>query len=77
DDIIIDGSAGQVHLRPTPEVEQTYIDKVRISARRRAHYAALRAKPSITRDGVEVTLLHNSGLVADLPMLDDTGAAGV
>ncbi|MEO8883070.1 MAG: putative PEP-binding protein, partial [Devosia sp.] len=34
-------------------------------------------KASITRDGVDVTLLHNSGLVADLPMLDDTGAAGV
>ena len=32
DDIIIDGPLGQVHLRPTPEVEQTYIDKVRISA---------------------------------------------
>ncbi|ODT67480.1 MAG: phosphoenolpyruvate--protein phosphotransferase [Pelagibacterium sp. SCN 63-23] len=77
DDIIIDGSAGQVHLRPTPEVEQTFIDKVRISARRRAHYAALKNKPSVTRDGVEVTLLHNSGLVADLPMLEDTGAAGV
>ncbi|MBK1795297.1 phosphoenolpyruvate--protein phosphotransferase [Devosia sp. WQ 349] len=77
DDIIIDGPAGQVHLRPTPEVEQTYIDKVRVSARRRAHYAALRNKPSVTKDGVEITLLHNSGLVADLPMLDDTGASGV
>ncbi len=77
DDIIIDGPLGQVHLRPTPEVEQTYIDKVRISARRRAHYAALKNKPSVTRDGIEITLLHNSGLVADLPMLDDTGAAGV
>ena len=77
DDIIIDGSAGVVHLRPTPDVEQTYIDKVRISARRRAHYAALKDKPSVTRDGVEITLLHNSGLVADLPMLNDTGAAGV
>ncbi len=77
DDIIIDGSAGQVHLRPTPEVEQTYIDKVRVSARRRAHYAALKSKPSVTRDGVDITLLHNSGLVADLPMLDDTGAMGV
>lgn len=77
DDIIIDGSAGQVHLRPTPEVEQTYIDKVRVSARRRAHYAALKSKPSVTRDGVDITLLHNSGLVADLPMLDDTGAVGV
>jgi phosphotransferase system, enzyme I, PtsP len=77
DDIIIDGPLGQVHLRPTPDVEQTFIDKVRISAKRRAHYAALKDKPSVTRDGIEITLLHNSGLVADLPMLDDTGAAGV
>lgn len=77
DDIILDGPLGQVHLRPTREVEQTYIDKVRVSARRRAHYAALKNKPSITRDGVDITLLHNSGLVADLPMLDDTGASGV
>lgn len=77
DDIIIDGAAGIVHLRPTPEVEQTYIDKVRLSAKRRAHYAALRGKPSVTRDGIAITLLHNSGLVADLPMLDETGATGV
>ncbi|MCP8885344.1 phosphoenolpyruvate--protein phosphotransferase [Devosia sp. XJ19-1] len=77
DDIILDGPLGQVHLRPTPDVEQTYVDKVRISARRRAHYAALKDKPSVTRDGIKITLLHNSGLVADLPMLDDTGAAGV
>jgi phosphotransferase system enzyme I (PtsP) len=77
DDIIIDGPAGQVHLRPTPEVEQTYVDKVRISAKRRAHYAALKNRPAVTRDGFGITLLHNSGLVADLPMLDDTGAEGV
>ncbi|MBJ3786182.1 phosphoenolpyruvate--protein phosphotransferase [Devosia sediminis] len=77
DDIIIDGPLGQVHLRPTPDVEQTYVDKVRISAKRRAHYAELKDRPSITRDGIDITLLHNSGLVADLPMLDDTGASGV
>ena len=28
DDIIVDGSAGKVHLRPTPEVVQVYVDKV-------------------------------------------------
>jgi len=66
-----------VHLRPTPDIEQAYVDKVRVTAKRRAHYAALKDKPSITKDGVDITLLHNSGLVADLPMLDDTGAAGV
>jgi phosphotransferase system enzyme I (PtsP) len=77
DDIIVDGSGGTVHLRPTPDVEQTYIERVRLTAKRLAHYLELRDKPSITRDGVEITLLHNSGLVADLPMLDETGAAGV
>ncbi len=77
DDIIVDGPAGTVHLRPTPDVEQTYVDKVRLTAKRQAHYLELRDRPSVTRDGVGITLLHNSGLVADLPMLDDTGAAGV
>lgn len=77
DDIIVDGSAGTVHLRPTPDVEQTYVEKVRLSAKRRAHYLALRDLPSITRDGEKITLLHNSGLVADLPMLNETGAEGV
>ena len=77
DDIILDGTNGTVHLRPTADVEQVYVERVRVSARRRAHYLELRDRPSITRDGIEVTLLHNSGLVADLPMLNETGAAGV
>lgn len=77
DDIIVDGPAGTVYLRPTPDIEQTYVDKVRVSAKRRAHYLTLKDKPSVTRDGINITLLHNSGLVADLPMLNDTGAVGV
>ena len=77
DDIIADGATGTVHLRPTPDVEQTYVDKVRLSAKRRAHYLTLKDKPAVTRDGVNITMLHNSGLVADLPMLNDTGASGV
>ena len=77
DDIIVDGATGTVHLRPTPDVEQTYVEKVRLSAKRRAHYLALRDLPSVTRDGQKITLLHNSGLVADLPMLNETGAEGV
>ena len=77
DDIIVDGQAGIVHLRPTAEMIQVYVDKVRITAKRRAHYLEFKDKPAITRDGVAITLLHNSGLVADLPMLHDTGASGV
>ncbi|MDB5540375.1 MAG: peptidase [Devosia sp.] len=77
DDIIVDGQAGTVYLRPTPDMIQVYVDKVRLGAKRRAHYLELKDKPAITRDGVEVTLLHNSGIVADLPMLQETGASGV
>lgn len=77
DDIIVDGQAGTVYLRPTPDMIQVYVDKVRLGAKRRAHYLELKDKPAITRDGHEITLLHNSGIVADLPMLQDTGASGV
>ena len=77
DDIIVDAPAGTVHLRPSRDMIQVYVDKVRLGAKRRAHYLALKDKPACTKDGVEITLLHNSGLVADLPMLQDTGAAGV
>ena len=77
DDIIVDGQTGTVFLRPTPDMIQVYVDKVRLGAKRRAHYRELKDRPAITRDGVEVTLLHNSGIVADLPMLQETGAAGV
>ena len=77
DDIIVDGQTGTVFLRPTPDMIQVYVDKVRLGAKRRAHYRELKDRPAVTRDGVEVTLLHNSGIVADLPMLQETGAAGV
>ncbi|MEX0860203.1 MAG: phosphoenolpyruvate--protein phosphotransferase [Cucumibacter sp.] len=77
DDIIVDATTGTVHLRPPPDVEATYVDKIRLSAKRQERYSALRDKPSVTRDGVAVTLLHNSGLIADLPALNETGAEGV
>lgn len=77
DDVIVDGDTGTVHLRPTPDVEAIYVDKVRLRARRQEQYEALRSKPSVTKDGVAISLLHNSGLVADLPALDETGAEGV
>ncbi|WP_424984165.1 phosphoenolpyruvate--protein phosphotransferase [Maritalea sp. S77] len=77
DDVILDCQQGIVHLRPSVDVMATYADKVRMSAKRQERFAALRDKPSITRDGAEITLLHNSGLIADLPAIEETGAAGI
>jgi phosphotransferase system enzyme I (PtsP) len=77
DAIIVDGMAGDVHLRPLPDMEAAYAERVRLRARRQQQYQALRDQPCVTRDGEEITLLINAGLSVDLPHIADTGAAGI
>ncbi|MBL8583138.1 MAG: GAF domain-containing protein, partial [Rhizobiaceae bacterium] len=77
DAIIVDGEDGSVHLRPQPDLEAAYAEKVRFRARRQELYRELRTKPSATRDGVPVDLLMNAGLAVDLPQLAEAGAAGI
>jgi phosphotransferase system enzyme I (PtsP) len=77
DAIIVDGSLGDVHIRPRPDVEAAYAEKARLRARRQEQYRRLRDVPSVTRDGVEIHLELNAGLLVDLPHLAETGAAGV
>jgi phosphotransferase system enzyme I (PtsP) len=40
-------------------------------------FEALRSAPAVTRDGVEIELLLNAGLLIDLPQLSATGAEGI
>jgi phosphotransferase system enzyme I (PtsP) len=77
DPIIVDGVEGAVHLRPQPDLEAAYAEKVRFRARRQELYRELRKKPSETKDGVKVDLLMNAGLAVDLPQLAEAGAAGI
>jgi phosphotransferase system enzyme I (PtsP) len=77
DNVIVDGTAGIVHLRPSEDIRASFEDKVKLSAKRQAQFAASRDKPSVTKDGVDITLLHNAGLVTDIAALEETGAAGV
>ena len=77
DAIIVDGSTGDLHIRPLPDMEAAYVERVRLRARRQQQYAALRDKPCITKDGEEIDLLLNAGLSVDLPHIDDTGACGI
>src|SRR5215467_13532641 len=77
DAIIVDGATGDVHVRPSPDMEAAYIERVRLRARRQLQYLALRERPCMTRDGVPVTLMINAGLAVDLPHLEETGAAGI
>ncbi|MDR3494218.1 MAG: phosphoenolpyruvate--protein phosphotransferase [Ancalomicrobiaceae bacterium] len=77
DPIIVDGDSGQVHLRPAPDVESAYVEKVRFRARRQAQYRRLRSKPSVTKDGQDVRMQLNAGLLVDMPHLEESGASGI
>jgi phosphotransferase system enzyme I (PtsP) len=77
DPIIVDGDEGSIHLRPQADVEAAYAEKVRFRARRQQLYRELRNRPSVTRDGVPISLLMNAGLAVDLPQLAESGAAGI
>jgi phosphotransferase system enzyme I (PtsP) len=77
DPIIVDGTAGHVHLRPRPDIELAYVERVKLRARRQAQYHSLRERPCITKDGHKIALMLNAGLMIDLPHIEETGAAGI
>ncbi len=77
DAIIVDGAAGDVHIRPSPDMEAAYVERVRLRARRQLQFLSLRDRPCVTKDGQAISLMINAGLMVDLPHLIETGAAGV
>ncbi len=77
DAIIVDATLGEVHVRPPADIQSAYAERVRLRARRQAQYHALRGRPCVTKDGQEISLLINAGLLVDLPHIEETGAAGI
>jgi phosphotransferase system enzyme I (PtsP) len=77
DAIIVDGDTGEVHLRPPADIETAYADKARFRARKQEQYRLIRGEPAATRDGVEIALYINAGLLMDMPRLEESGAVGV
>jgi len=77
DIVIVDGDHAQVLIRPSEDIQQSVLAAVAEHTRRRAFYATLRDAPAATRDGVQIKLLLNAGLLIDLVQLSATGAEGV
>ena len=77
DIVIVDGDHAQVLIRPSDHIRQSAVATVEARSRRRAFYDTLRSAASVTRDGIEIKLLLNAGLLTDLPQLRTTGAEGV
>ncbi|MCU0885668.1 MAG: phosphoenolpyruvate--protein phosphotransferase [Beijerinckiaceae bacterium] len=77
DAMIVDGSTGEVQIRPPADVENVYKEKARLRARRQEQYRKLRDVAAVTRDGQDIDIKLNAGLLVDLPHLEETGAAGI
>ncbi|MEW5704317.1 MAG: phosphoenolpyruvate--protein phosphotransferase [Pseudomonadota bacterium] len=75
--VIVDCDNTQVFIRPGEDVQQTFAESLRALAERRALYAAIRHKPTVTTDGVPVSLNLNAGLLIDLRHLEESGADGI
>ncbi len=77
DAIIVDGSTGDVQIRPPATVEASYAEKARLRAGRQAQYRALRDLPAVSKDGVTIELQMNAGLLVDMPQLSEVNATGI
>jgi phosphotransferase system enzyme I (PtsP) len=77
DIVFVDGDHAQVLVRPSEDIQQSVAAAVEARTRRRAFYDTLRSAPPVTRDGIEIKLLLNAGLLLDLAQLAATGAEGV
>ena len=77
DRIIVDADNGQAFVRPGDDIEEKVAESMALRARRRAVFASVRDLPSISRDGVAVSLSINAGLLIDMQHLAASGADGV
>ncbi|MEZ5920790.1 MAG: phosphoenolpyruvate--protein phosphotransferase [Parvularculaceae bacterium] len=77
DAVIIDGSEGDVFIRPTDAVAASYADKAALQSERQAAFLAERDLETATRDGERIDLLMNAGIALDMANLEQAGAAGV
>ncbi len=77
DEVIIDGEAGEVLIRPTSDVIASYREKETLQSEQQAAFAAERHLPTVTKDGVAIELFMNAGIPLDMSHLERTGAAGV
>ena len=75
--VLLDGDLGEVHLRPADAMRSAFEARRAQRAQRTLRYRALRDAPAVTRDGIEIDLQMNAGLLLDMPSLDETGASGI
>lgn len=77
DHLIVDANNGVCFVRPGEDFRAAFELSMRTFAEKREAYRRARDLPSVTRDGAEVELMMNAGLLIDMAHLHEAGAAGV
>ena len=75
--VAVDGLSGAVVIAPGAETLEAYQRAVGAFARERQRLGRLRRLPAVTSDGERVELQANLELPAELPLVTQSGAAGI
>jgi len=74
--VLLDGSSGELHIDPRPELLEEYQRRAADAAEQRARQLALAEQPAVSRDGTSVAVAANLGSVADARAALAAGADG-
>ncbi len=75
--ILMDVVSNSLLVRPTADMDEAFENKLHVTQKRRAEFAAMRDLPSVTADGQRIELMVNAGLREDAQALDLVGADGI
>jgi phosphotransferase system enzyme I (PtsP) len=76
-EVVVDGTQGHVYLRPNPRLREEIEHLIYEERDLEEDLKSLRDLPSKTKDGVEVFLYTNAGLIADIASMAVAGSAGI
>src|SRR6476660_7131319 len=75
--ILVDGDSGSVIIRPNRALTTGFEQRMAMSQKRRAEFAAVKSLPAKTKDGVKISVMVNAGLAEDAAALSMSGADGI
>ncbi len=77
DQVIVDGDHGVVYIRPQQAVIDLYTRSQEVRAKRSSTYRRMQHQPSVTLDGVKVSVQMNAGLLSEISTARNLGADGI
>src|SRR3954464_6988290 len=75
--ILVDGDNGSVIIRPNRHLLTGFEQRMALSQKRRAEFAAVKSLPAVTQDGLQVSVMVTAGLAEDAAALGMSGADGI